>query len=224
MLKKLLFILCVSTALILTMAVGATFEGCSKPTEPNTVLTIPPLQPADTTLTSDQRPGPEQTATAAKHLSVSWPFYNWTSSSGWTDYTTTVSTHRGADQYSHDLSMPNCEGIGMYAGIAGQVVIAGDQYNGYGNTVVIYDWNRHVAVRYSHMRFIAVSRGQWVGFRQYLGQLGHTGNVIPLSTGSTGAHLHITAYENIDHFSGGYPVIPTLNDATSYSCMIDWIF
>ncbi|MBU0963879.1 M23 family metallopeptidase [Patescibacteria group bacterium] len=167
------------------------------------------------------------TALAAKHLSLSWPFYNWTSSNGWTDYTTQSSTHVGADQYSHDLSRANCECIGIYAGISGQVVqaISPNNWNGgYGGTVVIYDWNRHVAVRYSHMRYINVYKGQWVNFRQYLGQLGHTGYCVPTRPGSTGAHLHITAYENIDHFSGGYPVIPTSRDSEHYSCMIDWIF
>lgn len=222
MLKKFLFTLVVSISLL---GIGLTLDSCTQqPTEPIVTQTPELFQPVDTLSTNDGRKEPAGAVLAAKHLAVSWPFYNWTSSSGWTDYTTSVSTHRGADQYSHDLSRPNCEGIGMYAGISGQVVVAGDQNNGYGNTVVVYDWGRHVAVRYSHMRYIAVYHGQWVGFRQYLGQLGHTGNVIPTSPGSTGAHLHITAYENIDHFSGGYPVIPTLNDATSYSCMIDWVF
>jgi murein DD-endopeptidase MepM/ murein hydrolase activator NlpD len=209
------------------LAVCAIFIACSglieRPTQ-STAVSEQNKGPGDDSLSGGKNTSGNGDGTsvsqAAKHLSVSWPFYNWSSSSGWTDYTTGVSTHVGADKYSHDLSKSNCEGIGIYAGMAGQVVqaIPPTSWNGgYGGTVVVYDWNRHVAIRYSHMKYINVTRGQWVSFRQYLGLLGHTGN-------ATGPHLHITAYENIDHFSGGYPVIPTSHDSEHYFCMIDWIF
>lgn len=123
-----------------------------------------------------------------------------------------VSTHSGADYYSRDLTRSGAYGKPIYAGISGRVVVARDD-GAYGKTVVIYDASRRVALRYAHLSSIGVSHNQWVNPGQYIGKVGNTGNV-------TGTHLHINGYENIDHFQGGDPVIPTLCDSNYYACAI----
>lgn len=125
------------------------------------------------------------------------------------------STHSGADYYARDLSRSGCQGVLTYAGFSGKVVqvASPSNYNGgYGGTVVIHDSSRRVAIRYSHLSQVGVSKGQWVSWGQYIGKVGNTGK-------STGPHLHLAAYENIDHFDkDGYPVIPTLCDDVFYAC------
>ncbi len=129
-----------------------------------------------------------------------------------------ISSHSGADYYARDLSRRSgtTSGKKVYAGISGRVVKA-NWTDCYGNSVVIYDHSRRLAIRYAHLQSITVSQGDWVTIRQYIGKVGNTG------CGSFNAHLHLVAYENIDHFINGdhnRPVIPTVCDSDYYSCRI----
>jgi len=175
---------------------------------------------------------------------IAWPFnesmWLWTgwqgerTSGGQIDPQCTVNckyTHSGAEWYARDLNRPGTADFGknVYAGMSGQVVQAygscPSSHNnchhnrGYGNNVVIYDWVHHVAIRYSHLSQTFVTVGQWVTAAgqpmcgSLIGKVGNTGH-------SEGSHLHLAAYENIDHFqSNGYPIIPTPNDSQWYTCM-----
>lgn len=164
------------------------------------------------------------------YISIAWPMGPGEAPSDWTGDTghrtsgasgsycggTRSWTHSGADYYARDLNQSGWDDYKkkVYAGFHGRVVRARDMGDGYGKTVVIYDASRHVAIRYSHLYSIAVSKGQWVNIRQYIGRLGNSGN-------STGPHLHLCAYENIDHFDDdGYPVIPNLCDSEYYCCAV----
>ncbi|MFH0805112.1 MAG: M23 family metallopeptidase [Patescibacteria group bacterium] len=214
------------TWVVLTILVPSFFiAGCSEfGTQPKTDANEPA---ADTTQTiGDRKDGMPPTALAiGAAIGIAWPFggaenpYQWT---GWTGASSGGrmwqtgcgyrSTHSGADVMARDLSRAGCEGVKVYAGFGGKVVVASDQRNGYGNTVVIYDAGRRLAIRYSHLSSIGVYRGQPVVCGQYIGRVGNTGN-------SSGPHLHLAAYENINNFYGdGYPVIPTLCDDSYYTC------
>ncbi|MDD5566961.1 MAG: M23 family metallopeptidase [Patescibacteria group bacterium] len=168
-----------------------------------------------------------QPQAAGAWLSVAWPLgqenpNHWT---GWQEPRTKGApgsfcggtrswTHSGADYMARDLAKAGCSGKNVYAGINGRVVQAispGEWNHGYGGTVVVYDHNRRVALRFSHLSEVAVSYNQSVTFRTRIGKVGNTGY-------STGPHLHLAAYENIDHFSGGDPVIPILCDSDWYTC------
>ncbi len=118
-------------------------------------------------------------------------------------------THSGADYHARDLSRPGCEGVKVYAGFTGRVIRAGSN-GGYGNTVVVHDAARRIALRYSHLATVGVTMGQWVNWGQYIGTVGNTGN-------SSSPHLHLAAYENIND-NGGNPIIPTLCDSDYYTC------
>ena len=178
--------------------------------------------------------GPMYRPSAA--IGIAWPFGRWDNPNDWVgwqgDSYGGVSgsfcgghrnhTHSGADLKARDLSRSGCNGVRIYAGFTGKVVQVYKRCEnkksscngGYGNTVVIYDVNRHVAIRYSHLSYVAVRKGQRVRRGQYLGKVGKSGNI-------TGPHLHLAAYENIDHFdSQGYPVIPTLCDSEWYCCRV----
>ena len=122
-------------------------------------------------------------------------------------------THSGAEYYARDLNRDDGTDYGkkVYAGFSGRVIKAGDD-GGYGKTVVIYDSSRHVAIRYAHLSYISVRKGDWVNIRQYIGKVGNTGN-------STGSHLHIVGYENIND-NNGNPIIPTLCDSNFFACAI----
>lgn len=122
-------------------------------------------------------------------------------------------THSGADVQARDLNRNdgNDYGKAVVAGFDGKVVRARSD-GGYGNTVVIYDAGRHVAVRYAHLSSIGVREGQFVRMRDYLGNLGNTGKV-------TGPHLHVVGYENIND-NNGNPIIPNLCDSEFYACTI----
>lgn len=160
-------------------------------------------------------------------IGVAWPFGGWQNPSDWTGWTsskTDASTHVGAEYFARDLNQKNGLdwGINIYAGFAGKVVKVytgcqeGNQdcNGGYGNEVVIYDSSRKVALRYAHLSYVAVSKGQMVSHGQYLGKTGNTGR-------STGTHLHIVGFENINNFyADGYPVIPTTKDSDYYACAI----
>jgi len=155
-------------------------------------------------------------------IGMAWPFggaenpHRWVGWTGWSYGGAWGNTgcgwrftHSGADLYARDLSRAGCTGVRVYAGFTGKVIRARND-GGYGKTVVIYDRNRHVAVRYSHLSVIGVYKGQWVSWGQYVGKVGSTGF-------SSGPHLHLAAYENIND-NHGNPIIPSLCDSEHYTC------
>lgn len=168
-------------------------------------------------------------------ITVAWPFGGGENPNNWVGWQGNSSggiagsfcsgsrnnTHAGADRMARDLSRAGCNGVNIYAGIQGLVVqavsncqnVLSDCNGGYGNTVVIYDHSRRVALRYSHLSSVGVSVGQQVSIGSYLGQVGRSGK-------ATGPHLHLAAYENIDHWHSypNNPVIPNLCDGEWYTC------
>jgi len=77
--------------------------------------------------------------------------------------------------------------------VADGLVTKAENYSGYGNCVVIdngtNDAGAAISTLYGHMQSYVVSAGQTVTQGQVIGYVGSTGN-------STGAHLHLTVYEN----------------------------
>lgn len=74
----------------------------------------------------------------------------------------------------------------LYAAHAGQVVLARQDWTGYGWVIAIKDDARGLYSVYGHLNYaagIGVRVGQWVAEREYIGRSGNTGN-------STGPHLH----------------------------------
>ncbi|MFA6553136.1 MAG: M23 family metallopeptidase [Patescibacteria group bacterium] len=212
--------------------VGLVWYGC---TRDNPVQSVPPQNDQtnlipDTLQSDDGRPGVQPMATSVgAQLYVKWPFG--VSTNGWSgvdgDRTSTSPYHVGAEYYARDLVHPTYKSVAIYAGISGQVVrvykscanVASSCNGGYGNEVVIYDWNRHVAVRYAHFSFVAldINVGTWVSVGRYLGAMGTSGY-------SSTAHLHIVSFENINHFVGGWPVIPFPRDDIFYGCITRFYF
>ncbi len=158
------------------------------------------------------------------YMTIAWPFLNdspdnWTGDEGtrtdgaWGYYCgSNRYSHSGADYYARDLNRTGGDyGRNIYAGFAGEVVVAGWD-GGYGYSVVIYYESRHVAIRYAHLSSVGVSVGNNVSIRQYIGQVGDSG-------GADGSHLHLVGYENIND-NYGNPIIPTLCDSDYYSCIL----
>ena len=77
--------------------------------------------------------------------------------------------------------------------VADGLVTKAENYSGYGNCVVIDNGTNEsgvpISTLYGHMQSYVVSEGQTVTQGQVIGYVGSTGN-------STGAHLHLTVYEN----------------------------
>ena len=77
--------------------------------------------------------------------------------------------------------------------VADGLVTKAEYYSGYGNCVVIdngtNDSGTAISTLYGHMQSYVVSQGETVTQGQVIGYVGSTGN-------STGAHLHLTVYEN----------------------------
>lgn len=197
--------------------VAPSINQSTTPSEPNPGTNSPP----DTT--SGEREGMEPTAASiGAAIGIAWPFGRWENPYDWVGWTGSSSgglytqtgcgyrsTHSGADRLARDLSRSGCYGVMTFAGFAGRIVRAGSD-GGYGNTVVIYDQARHLALRYSHLSYIAVSVGNRVIAGQYIGAVGNSGK-------STGPHLHLAAYENVND-NNGNPIIPTLCDSEYYTC------
>ena len=82
-------------------------------------------------------------------------------------------------------------GTPVRAAKSGTVIIANAPYqgqnytshkSGYGNYITI-DHGDGTSTTYAHLKYVDVSKGQYVDVGQYIGQVGSTG-------ASTGAHLH----------------------------------
>ena len=82
---------------------------------------------------------------------------------------------------------------GSYIGslFDGQVVIADNLGDGYGNQVLIYHAAIDSYTRYAHCSTLHVAAGQFVAAGQVIAQVGSTGY-------STGAHLHLEYIVNVD--------------------------
>jgi peptidoglycan hydrolase-like protein with peptidoglycan-binding domain len=70
--------------------------------------------------------------------------------------------------------------------LAGRVLFAGNENDGYGNKVVVQNERTGQIMMVGHLQTINVRRGQTVAYGQNLGGQGSTGH-------STGAHIHINA-------------------------------
>jgi murein DD-endopeptidase MepM/ murein hydrolase activator NlpD len=81
-----------------------------------------------------------------------------------------------------DITKPGCAGEAIVASAGGTVIQAGNNYNGYGNCVII-DHGNNISTLYAHMSKTAVSVGAVVNQGQTIGYIGNTGN-------SYGYHLH----------------------------------
>jgi murein DD-endopeptidase MepM/ murein hydrolase activator NlpD len=81
-----------------------------------------------------------------------------------------------------DITKPGCKGAEIVASAGGTVIQAGNNYNGYGNCVII-DHGNNISTLYAHMSETAVSVGAVVNQGQTIGYIGNTGN-------SYGYHLH----------------------------------
>jgi murein DD-endopeptidase MepM/ murein hydrolase activator NlpD len=81
-----------------------------------------------------------------------------------------------------DITKPGCAGAEIIASAGGTVIQAGNNYNGYGNCVII-DHGNNISTLYAHMSKTAVSVGAVVNQGDTIGYIGNTGN-------SYGYHLH----------------------------------
>lgn len=127
---------------------------------------------------------------------------------------TTLNSHTGADYYARDLSRSdgtNSSGKPIYAGFDGWVVRAGDD-GGYGKSVVIWDPNRSVCIRYAHLSYVAVGKGWWISTNTYVGNVGNT-------PGGFTPHLHIVGYEHVP-VSNNAPIIPYICKSNYYACIL----
>lgn len=77
-------------------------------------------------------------------------------------------------------------GQGLPSPLAGRVLFAGNENDGYGNKVVVRNDQTGQIMMVGHMQSVSVRRGQTVSYGQLLGSQGSTGN-------SSGAHIHINA-------------------------------
>ena len=200
------------------LLLGILISGCAED---------PMTRPEVLTMASDPGPGEPITQVRTAYLYVSWPFEdaksNW---AGWQGERsggapaslcngTRNNTHSGADYCARNLSQTGCYYAVVKAGFNGKVIWA--RADGcYGKTVVLYDSGRHVALRYSHLSVISVAQNQPVTAGQMIGRVGNDGGGCGLLTG---AHLHLSAYENINDNQGN-PIIPTVCDSEYYTCRV----
>ncbi len=87
-----------------------------------------------------------------------------------------VLTRPGESNFGQSLPSP----------LAGRVLFAGNENDGYGNKVVVQNDQTGQIMMVGHMEAVNVRRGQVVNYGERLGTQGSTGN-------STGAHIHINA-------------------------------
>jgi murein DD-endopeptidase MepM/ murein hydrolase activator NlpD len=220
--------------LLLIVAILFVAPGCDKsgsPVEPENQEVFNPIPGSEQNPWIGDDPSENDKASGA-WIAVAWPLKtqnpnDWT---GWQGSRTSGGsgsycggrysyTHSGADYMARDLNRidGNDNGKDVFAGISGKVVqaVSPNEWNqGYGGTVVVYDHSRRVALRQTHLSEVAVSVGQNISYRTRVGKVGNSGN-------SSGPHLHLAAYENIDHFVNGdsaRPVIPILCDSEWYTC------
>ena len=75
-------------------------------------------------------------------------------------------------------------GTGVSALFDGEVLMAGDYGDGYGNQVLLHHWGNDTYTRYGHLQCVYVNVGDYVEAGSLIGEVGSTGN-------STGPHLHL---------------------------------
>lgn len=86
--------------------------------------------------------------------------------------------------YGVDLAAPT--GTPVHAMTSGTIVFAGWDNTGFGNSIVIQNWDG-TFTRYGHMSRYSGYVGKHVAPGDYVGNVGSTGN-------STGSHLHVQMY------------------------------
>lgn len=106
--------------------------------------------------------------------------------------------HAGDDYYADDWNLGTGdadEGYTVLSAFPGEVIYAGSNGSGYGNQVIVRSQDDDTfAIRYAHLKTIAVRDGDSVHFGSEIGTVGGTGSTpdqyIP--------HLHSVLYKNID--------------------------
>lgn len=88
----------------------------------------------------------------------------------------------GIRKFHKGIDLTAARGTTVYAAAPGEVVIASNEYDGYGNKVVIDHGNGYKTV-YAHLSHFNVKRGQKVKLATKIGEVGSTGR-------SIASHLH----------------------------------
>lgn len=102
-----------------------------------------------------------------------------TSSFGWRIHPVT-----GEYKFHAGVDLGYDEGTPIPAMFEGQVIMAGNYSDGYGNQVLIYHAVNDTYTRYAHCSVLYVQAGDYVGSGDCIALVGNTGN-------STGPHLHL---------------------------------
>jgi len=108
-------------------------------------------------------------------------------------------THWEDEYYAQDWARGcgQTAGLRLYAGISGQVILAGSR-GPYGLSVIIYDAESRFALKYSHLSEVAVRNGEFLlAGKSYVGRVGRTGNVTGGCAQDPGAHLHLALFKNV---------------------------
>ena len=109
------------------------------------------------------------------------------------------SKHVNSDKYAQDWNYGGASddlGKNLYAAISGTVIYAGYHNSEYGNQVIIYDYNRKLALRYSHMQSYDVSVNSAVSAGDFIGKVGNSGTKY--------VHLHLSLHKDISINSAAY--------------------
>lgn len=107
--------------------------------------------------------------------------------------------HKYGDKKAQDWNYgggTNDLGKNLYASISGEVIYAGYHNSSYGNQVIIYDYNRKIALRYSHLQSYSVSKNDSISAGDYIGKVGNSGTKY--------VHLHLSLHKDITINSAVY--------------------
>ena len=103
------------------------------------------------------------------------------------------SHHTGGDINARDINWSTGDtdlNKRLYAGFGGKVISSVER-GSYGLSVIIYNEQFDVAIRYAHLASTSLNVGDEVNTSDYVGQLGDS------STFTMPAHLHLAVYRNI---------------------------
>lgn len=117
-------------------------------------------------------------------------------------------SHRGDDAFAQDWISTSgvSAGRAVTAPMDGWVVQAEWSCSSYGNTVVVWNRETRLAVRFAHLDRIDVTAGMFVDEGKALGTIGRTGPAPWCQSKTFGApavpHLHVAVYQHVDDPSG----------------------